>query len=264
MKHLKTYKIFESSITNILEDTFCDLVDDFPVEVKVGPLHDRVIIRYIEPPQGRDSRGWKTQDLSWLKEILPVIASKINYLSEEEGIDREYCDISIQYERKQSLEQMRVGRLVNRVDGRKFEFEKDIIEDTSLLYVYPVKSIYISWPGFKIQSKINESIPIYNKAIIIDPQMADEINDILLDLDDEGIYCRMWINDPRDENFPSGIKLDEIKEILIEINHEGENADKINTVIGRIKEYLKPKGWELNTSHTEREFDEYRITPITY
>ncbi len=92
MKHLKRYN--ESAITNVLVDTFCDLPDDFPVTVKVGPLHNRIVIKTNGPgnanhqfrhgytPINTDSFADR-DNLEWLRNMLEVIASKINYLSED-------------------------------------------------------------------------------------------------------------------------------------------------------------------------------------
>jgi hypothetical protein len=149
VKYLNTYKLFESSISGILTDTFCDLSDDFPVDVRIGHLHDRVRINTLAK---EDSSGWHwSTSFDWLGKILPAIAAKINYL-DGEGIDREYCEVNIIYTRRHNTEVMRAGRLKT-IDGkRRFVFEDEITGPSSMLRLYPVERITIAWPGFNLKS----------------------------------------------------------------------------------------------------------------
>lgn len=111
--------------------------------------------------------------------------------------------------------------------------------------------------------KLFESIPIYYhpKDKILNNEIVDYISDILIDLDDEGVRCRMWVNNPGGTRTRSRSV---VRDILLEIDHSGKNEDLVNDIINRVKVYIDQIGWKLDTTHTGKEFNEYRITPISY
>jgi hypothetical protein len=64
--------------------------------------------------------------------------------------------------------------------------------------------------------------------------VLNTIRNIILELEDNNIDCRLWINGHR-----SKIIIDKlIRSIEIEINHESEKLDLVNDVISRIEKYL--------------------------
>ena len=75
---------------------------------------------------------------------------------------------------------------------------------------------------------------------LIDYHIIDDLKDILLELDDEGLESRIWVNGVRAKR---EFKNESISKIEIEISPDDNfmlvNLDIVDDVIQRIKSYLK-------------------------
>ena len=75
-----------------------------------------------------------------------------------------------------------------------------------------------------IKYKLFESIEIYGQTEgLINVDILYDVRDILLDLSDIGIECRMWVNgfEVRGYSVDNYRQSDELEKIEIEVNHEG-------------------------------------------
>ena len=79
-----------------------------------------------------------------------------------------------------------------------------------------------------------------------------DIRDILFDLSDIGIQCRMWVNGYTIEG---GEIYDQLEEIEIEVNHENENIYLFNEVVERLKDFLNTIGWEAEVENNDGKYD---------
>ena len=97
-----------------------------------------------------------------------------------------------------------------------------------------------------IKYKLFESIEIYGQTEgLINVDILYDVRDILLDLSDIGIECRMWVNgfEERGYSVDNYRQSDELEKIEIEVNHEGENIDLFNETVERLKDFLNTVGW---------------------
>lgn len=97
--------------------------------------------------------------------------------------------------------------------------------------------------------KIFESTIIYGqKEGFSNQDILDDVRDILLELEDIGIECRMWTNNYRGGNRKS---TDKLSRIVIEINYYNGGSN-IENIVKEVK------------SRLESYFDKYGRVRVTY
>ena len=113
--------------------------------------------------------------------------------------------------------------------------------------------------------KLFESSQIFGqKEGFSNQHILDDVKDILLELEDIGIECRMWTNDYRSGSEPKSV--DKLSRINIEINYDNddfikrhENSKIIDDVRSRLESYFKENGGRVRVTHESNDFLELSI-----
>ena len=105
----------------------------------------------------------------------------------------------------------------------------------------------------------------YHKLFENNSNIVDEVNDMLLELNDEGFRCSASEGGELPpavmSNIPAGYKLVKTHDVMVvsfSKDKPGFDFDDIKEVFYRIKSYLNDNGWTEN-GHAERERDGRRI-----
>lgn len=113
--------------------------------------------------------------------------------------------------------------------------------------------------------KFFESVIAGQKDGFINQNILSDVEDILLELEDMGIECRMWTNDYRGGG--SGFhRVDKLSRLDVEINYDNDDLSKeyeiknlVKSVIDRLKDYFKENGGRVRTTYEDKDFLELSI-----
>jgi hypothetical protein len=117
--------------------------------------------------------------------------------------------------------------------------------------------------------KLFESTEIFGqKEGFSNQHILDDVKDILLELEDIGIECRMWTNDIVRNNYRGNENksVDKLSRIVIEINYDSddftkryENSKIVDDVRSRLESYFKENGGRVRVTHESNDFLELSI-----
>ena len=113
--------------------------------------------------------------------------------------------------------------------------------------------------------KFFESVIAGQKDEFSNQSILSDVEDILLELEDMGIECRMWTNDYR-----GGVdkvnQSDKLYRLDIEINYDNDDFTKeyeikntVKSVVDRLKDYFKENGGRVRTTYEDKDFLELSI-----
>jgi hypothetical protein len=113
--------------------------------------------------------------------------------------------------------------------------------------------------------KFFESVIAGQKDEFSNQSILSDVEDILLELEDMGIECRMWTNDYR-----GGVdkvnQSDKLYRLDVEINYDNDDLSKeyeiknsVDSVINRLKDYFKENGGRVRITHQDKDFLELSI-----
>ncbi len=116
--------------------------------------------------------------------------------------------------------------------------------------------------------KLFESEIFGQKDDFSNQNILNDVKDILLELEDMGIECRIWTNNERDSNLFGLNKTenkDKLSNIDIEINYDNDDLTKeyeikntVKSVVDRLKYYFKDDG-SVSTAYEDENFMELSI-----
>jgi hypothetical protein len=112
--------------------------------------------------------------------------------------------------------------------------------------------------------KFFESVIAGQKDEFSNQSILSDVEDILLELEDMGIECRMWTNDY------SGVdkvnQSDKLYRLDVEINYDNDDFTKeyeikntVKSVVDRLKDYFKENGGRVRTTYEDKDFLELSI-----
>ena len=125
--------------------------------------------------------------------------------------------------------------------------------------------------------KLFESVIHGQKDNFSNQNILSDVEDILLELEDIGVECRMWTNGYRgSEDFDSNIyyrndhRSDKLSRLDIEINYDTDDITKeheikntVKSVVDRLKYYFKENmngyGGRVRTTYEDKDFLELSI-----
>lgn len=244
MKHLKSYKLFESEFfDNDYIDSLLDRISDSGID-SLSDIEKNQLKLFSEDD----------------KEIIETI--------EKMG------DLTIKF--KEINAEMRRCQDSGESDG--FHLMKDWMKLNKELR--PLEQSFRKWgielgdPRLdKLMRKIRpdaynnvfESVIAGQKDGFINQNILSDVEDILLELEDMGIECRMWTNDYRG----GGSKFhqtDELYRLDVEINYDNDDVTKeyeikntVKSVVDRLKDYFKKNGGRVRKTYEDKDFLELSI-----
>lgn len=233
MKYIKSYKIFESRKSEshmehigLLQDLTTDLTDDgLYVEITTDDVR-------FESKIGVDYIYLKISD-----------DDKIFYKPEEEDNWLINKDI--------------IKDFLSRLDDLGIKRDKDYKlygggDSTTLVF-----------EGKQIDSIKLEST-VYGSEFVENLDIVNYISDILLEIEDEGLECRMWLNGYRD-NLNQIVKHPRpVYKIEIEIDHDGIQLDAIENTISSLNKYCNSINWDLNIEYQDTHYTHYLLHKISH
>lgn len=248
MKHLKTYKLFESDFFDSdYIDTLLDKISDSGIDslsdieknqLKLFSEDDKEIIETIE------KMGDITREFKELNQKMKDIQSNggdAKYLMKN-WLELNSQLVPLEQSFKKwgiELGDSRLDRLMRRTRPDAYN---NILESSQ---------IFGQKEGFSNQ------------------HILDDVKDILLELEDMGIECRMWTN-----GYSSGVELhpfsrilvDKLSRINIEINYDNddfikrhENNKIVDDVRSRLESYFKENGGRVRVTYESNDFLELSI-----
>jgi hypothetical protein len=244
MKHLKTYKVFESEFFDSdYIDTLLDKISDSGME-SLSDIEKNQLNLFSEDD----------------KEIIETI--------EKMGdITREFKDLN------------KKMREISDSGGDPFYLMKDWMELNDQLR--PLEQSFRKW-GIELgdprldrlmrktrpdaYNNIFESTEIYGqKEGFSNQYILDDVEDILLELEDIGIECRMWTNDYKND-ISHKKTVDRLSRIVLEINYDTvdfikryEFSKVVDDVRSRLESYFKENGGRVRVTYESNDFLELNI-----
>lgn len=110
-----------------------------------------------------------------------------------------------------------------------------------------------------------ESVIAGQKDGFINQNILSDVEDILLELEDIGIECRIWTNDYRGGGSKFN-QTDELYRLDVEINYDNDDITKeyevksiVKSVVDRLKDYFKEIGGRVRKTHEDKDFLELSI-----
>jgi hypothetical protein len=113
--------------------------------------------------------------------------------------------------------------------------------------------------------KVFESAIAGQKDGFSNQNILSDVEDILLELEDMGIECRIWTN-----NYRGGVdkvnQSNKLSRLDIEINYDNDDLTKeyeikntVKSVVDRLKYYFKENGGRVRTTYEDKDFLELSI-----
>jgi hypothetical protein len=108
--------------------------------------------------------------------------------------------------------------------------------------------------------KLFESVIYGQKEEFLNKSILSDVDDILLELEDIGIECRMWTNDYNDYRGGGDKyqKVDRLYRLDVEINYYNKDYEIVKDVVNRLKDYFKENG-RVRITHQDKDFLELSI-----
>ncbi len=110
-----------------------------------------------------------------------------------------------------------------------------------------------------------ESVIYGQKEGFSNQSILSDVEDILLELEDIGIECRIWTNNYRDAS-KQLVNRGILSNIVIEINYDNDDFTKkykikntVKSVVDRLKNYFKENGGRVRETYEDGDFLELSI-----